>query len=128
MIDNGFEPDQYMRNRIVLMHVKCRMMVDACRLFNEMLERDAALWNTIVSRYVDSGNYEEAFGLFIMMWNEYSNCTSEQTSLQIVQSHRVCGDCDSAIKLIAKITKREIVIRDASRFHRFRDGSCTFGD
>ncbi|KAG6578579.1 Pentatricopeptide repeat-containing protein, partial [Cucurbita argyrosperma subsp. sororia] len=105
MIDNGFEPDQYMRKRIVLMHVKCGVMVDACRLFDEMLERDAALWN------------------------EYSNCTSEQTSLQIVQRNRVCGDCDSAIKMIAKITKREMVIRDASRFHRFRDGSCcSFGD
>ncbi|KAG7033172.1 Pentatricopeptide repeat-containing protein, chloroplastic, partial [Cucurbita argyrosperma subsp. argyrosperma] len=48
--------------------------------------------------------------------------TLNHTPLQIVQGHRVCGDCHSVIKLIAMITKREIVVRDASRFHHFRDG------
>ncbi|XP_050245251.1 pentatricopeptide repeat-containing protein At5g50390, chloroplastic-like [Quercus robur] len=50
------------------------------------------------------------------------------TPLQIVQSHRICGDCHSAIKLIAMVTGREIVVRDASRFHHFRDASCSCGD
>lgn len=74
MIDNGFEPDQYMRNRVLLMHVKCGMMIDACRLFDEMPERNAVSWNTIISGYVDSGNYEEAFRLFVMMWEEFCEC------------------------------------------------------
>ncbi|XP_016476446.1 pentatricopeptide repeat-containing protein At5g50390, chloroplastic-like [Nicotiana tabacum] len=54
--------------------------------------------------------------------------TSSSTSLQLVQSHRICNDCHNAIKLIAMITKREIVVRDASRFHRFKDGTCSCGD
>ncbi|XP_058766633.1 pentatricopeptide repeat-containing protein At5g50390, chloroplastic-like [Vicia villosa] len=48
--------------------------------------------------------------------------------LQITQSHRVCGDCHNAIKLITKVTRREIVLRDASRFHHFKNGSCSCGD
>ncbi|WMV38459.1 hypothetical protein MTR67_031844 [Solanum verrucosum] len=54
--------------------------------------------------------------------------TSSSTSLQLVQSHRICNNCHNAIKLIAMITKREIVIRDASRFHRFKNGTCSCGD
>ncbi|KAK3040650.1 hypothetical protein RJ639_026971 [Escallonia herrerae] len=54
--------------------------------------------------------------------------TSHSTALHLVQSHRVCNDCHDVIKLIAMVTEREIVIRDASRFHRFKDGKCTCGD
>ncbi|KAL2459599.1 Pentatricopeptide repeat-containing protein [Forsythia ovata] len=54
--------------------------------------------------------------------------TSDSTPLQLVQSHRICNDCHNAIKLIAMVTKREVVVRDASRFHRFRDGNCSCGD
>ncbi|KQJ97609.1 hypothetical protein BRADI_3g32220v3 [Brachypodium distachyon] len=41
---------------------------------------------------------------------------------------RVCGDCHDAIKLISEIADREIVVRDAKRFHHFKDGACSCGD
>ncbi|CAN0877694.1 Pentatricopeptide repeat-containing protein At1g56690, mitochondrial [Linum grandiflorum] len=50
------------------------------------------------------------------------------TVIRIMKNLRVCGDCHTAIKLIAKVTGREIVLRDANRFHHFRDGSCSCGD
>ncbi|KAL5978769.1 hypothetical protein ACLOJK_029886 [Asimina triloba] len=54
--------------------------------------------------------------------------TSRSTPLQIVQGHRICSDCHNLIKLIALVSKRDIVVRDASRFHHFRDGSCSCRD
>ncbi|CAI0382064.1 unnamed protein product [Linum tenue] len=48
--------------------------------------------------------------------------------IRIMKNLRVCGDCHAAIKLIAKVTEREIVLRDANRFHHFKDGSCSCGD
>ncbi|XP_020581396.1 pentatricopeptide repeat-containing protein At4g13650-like [Phalaenopsis equestris] len=41
---------------------------------------------------------------------------------------RVCVDCHSAIKLIAKVEERVIIVRDSARFHHFRDGSCSCRD
>lgn len=41
---------------------------------------------------------------------------------------RVCLDCHSAIKYISKVVEREIIVRDNSRFHHFRDGFCSCGD
>ncbi|CAN6576962.1 unnamed protein product [Malus baccata var. baccata] len=46
----------------------------------------------------------------------------------VIKNLQVCGDCHSAIKLIAKVTQREIVLRDANRFHHFKDGVCSCGD
>ncbi|CAM6124798.1 unnamed protein product [Calypogeia fissa] len=41
---------------------------------------------------------------------------------------RVCSDCHTATKLISKVTGREIIARDANRFHHFKDGVCSCGD
>ncbi|XP_047317209.1 pentatricopeptide repeat-containing protein At5g46460, mitochondrial [Impatiens glandulifera] len=52
----------------------------------------------------------------------------EGCTITVMKNLRVCGDCHSAIKIIAKIVGREIVLRDSSRFHHFRDGFCSCGD
>eukprot|EP01018_Ginkgo_biloba_P019470 Gb_05264 [translate_table: standard] len=54
--------------------------------------------------------------------------TSAGTPIRIVKNLRVCGDCHSATKFISKIVAREIVVRDANRFHHFKDGLCSCGD
>ncbi|XP_052202448.1 pentatricopeptide repeat-containing protein At5g46460, mitochondrial [Diospyros lotus] len=54
--------------------------------------------------------------------------TVEGSTITVMKNLRVCGNCHSAIKLIAKIVDREIVVRDSSRFHHFRDGFCSCGD
>ncbi|KAF7846738.1 hypothetical protein BT93_L3839 [Corymbia citriodora subsp. variegata] len=44
--------------------------------------------------------------------------------IRITKNLRMCGDCHSAFKFISRITKREIIVRDNARFHRFQDGHC----
>ncbi|KAF4357419.1 hypothetical protein G4B88_009738 [Cannabis sativa] len=48
--------------------------------------------------------------------------TAEGDTITVMKNLRVCGDCHSAIKLIAKIVGRKIVLRDSSRFHHFSNG------
>ncbi|BAT78042.1 hypothetical protein LR48_Vigan04g230000 [Vigna angularis] len=54
--------------------------------------------------------------------------TPPSTTLRVIKNLRVCGDCHSAIKYISKVFKREIVLRDANRFHHFGSGICSCGD
>uniref|UniRef100_A0A6V7QVX3 DYW domain-containing protein n=1 Tax=Ananas comosus var. bracteatus TaxID=296719 RepID=A0A6V7QVX3_ANACO len=54
--------------------------------------------------------------------------TSPGTTIRIVKNLRVCGDCHAAIKLISMIYDRDIIVRDANRFHIFREGSCSCMD
>ncbi|XVF68343.1 hypothetical protein PTKIN_Ptkin10aG0197500 [Pterospermum kingtungense] len=54
--------------------------------------------------------------------------TAPGTPIRIVKNLRVCADCHLAIKLTSKVFEREIIVRDRSRFHHFRDGSCSCRD
>ncbi|CAA0808611.1 Pentatricopeptide repeat-containing protein [Striga hermonthica] len=55
-------------------------------------------------------------------------CTSPGTTLRINKNLRACVNCHLATKLITKLVGREIVVRDANRFHHFKEGSCSCGD
>lgn len=48
--------------------------------------------------------------------------------VRIMKNLRVCVDCHNAIKFMSKVIYREIVVRDVSRFHHFKDGNCSCGD
>ncbi|WOH02819.1 hypothetical protein DCAR_0522209 [Daucus carota subsp. sativus] len=50
------------------------------------------------------------------------------TEIRIFKNLRVCLDCHNFTKFASKITNRVIVVRDANRFHHFRDGVCSCGD
>ncbi|EPS57626.1 hypothetical protein M569_17191, partial [Genlisea aurea] len=50
------------------------------------------------------------------------------TTVQVLKNLRTCEDCHVTMKLISKVTQREIVVRDPKRFHHFRQGDCSCGD
>eukprot|EP01018_Ginkgo_biloba_P011979 Gb_15588 [translate_table: standard] len=54
--------------------------------------------------------------------------TPPGSSILIFKNLRVCGDCHTATKFISKIVGREIVVRDANRFHHFKGGLCSCQD
>ncbi|KAL5552568.1 hypothetical protein UlMin_039969 [Ulmus minor] len=54
--------------------------------------------------------------------------TPSGSPIRIIKNLRICIDCHAVMKLISKITSREIVVRDSNRFHNFQDGICSCGD
>ncbi|XP_052489606.1 putative pentatricopeptide repeat-containing protein At2g01510 isoform X1 [Gossypium raimondii] len=54
--------------------------------------------------------------------------TPEGSPILVIKNLRACTDCHAAIKVISKIIRREITVRDSSRFHHFKDGICSCGD
>ncbi|KAK1432662.1 hypothetical protein QVD17_09560 [Tagetes erecta] len=54
--------------------------------------------------------------------------TPERSPIVVMKNLRACVDCHAAIKIISKIVGRDIIVRDSSRFHHFRDGCCSCGD
>ncbi|XP_043720333.1 pentatricopeptide repeat-containing protein At1g08070, chloroplastic-like [Telopea speciosissima] len=54
--------------------------------------------------------------------------TAPGSTLRIVKNLRFCTDCHNATKLISKICNREIVVRDRTRFHHFKNGICSCKD
>lgn len=54
--------------------------------------------------------------------------TPSGAPIRVMKNLRVCNDCHAAIKFISKIAVREIIVRDASRFHHFKEGVCSCKD
>ncbi|KAM0848914.1 hypothetical protein ACQ4PT_054072 [Festuca glaucescens] len=48
--------------------------------------------------------------------------------IRIIKNLRVCSDCHESTKLVSRLYGREIIMRDRTRFHHFRDGRCSCGD
>jgi len=63
-----------------------------------------------------SGKLAIAFGLIN---------TASSNPLRIVKNLRVCGNCHTSTKLISKIVRRAILVRDANCFHHIEDGVCS---
>ncbi|KAK4794227.1 hypothetical protein SAY86_012221 [Trapa natans] len=48
--------------------------------------------------------------------------------IRVFKNLRVCRDCHEATKYISAVEGREIIVRDTTRFHHFKDGVCSCGD
>ncbi|GAV78346.1 LOW QUALITY PROTEIN: PPR domain-containing protein/PPR_2 domain-containing protein/DYW_deaminase domain-containing protein, partial [Cephalotus follicularis] len=58
----------------------------------------------------------------------HGGLNEEGRVIRIFKNLRVCGDCHEFIKGLSKILKMVFLVRDANRFHRFKDGLCSCGD
>ncbi|GER42230.1 pentatricopeptide repeat (PPR) superfamily protein [Striga asiatica] len=54
--------------------------------------------------------------------------TKPEFVIRITKNLRVCNDCHAASKFVSKVYGRVLVIKDANRFHIFKDGQCSCGD
>ncbi|KAJ7951915.1 Pentatricopeptide repeat-containing protein [Quillaja saponaria] len=48
--------------------------------------------------------------------------------IRIVKNLRMCVDCHHMAKLVSELYTREVIVRDRTRFHHFRNGSCSCND
>ncbi|KAJ8765038.1 hypothetical protein K2173_010514 [Erythroxylum novogranatense] len=53
---------------------------------------------------------------------------SREQTIRIRKNLRICGDCHLFAKLVTKVERRIVVIRDPIRYHHFSDGVCSCGD
>ncbi|XP_066386561.1 pentatricopeptide repeat-containing protein At3g16610-like [Miscanthus floridulus] len=53
---------------------------------------------------------------------------NEDKTIFVTKNIRVCGDCHTAIKYMTLVRNRTIIVRDANRFHHFKNGQCSCGD
>ncbi|XP_027085301.1 pentatricopeptide repeat-containing protein At4g32450, mitochondrial [Coffea arabica] len=54
--------------------------------------------------------------------------TPARSAMRIIKNLRICLDCHNAMKIISKLVGRELIMRDAKRFHHFKDGVCSCRD
>ncbi|CAI8595509.1 unnamed protein product [Vicia faba] len=68
--------------------------------------------------------HSEKLAIAFALWK---TC-SRSTTIRIFKNLRVCGDCHNWIKFVSLLTGRDIIARDAKRFHHFKGGICSCKD
>lgn len=97
---------------------------DVHRMLDEVLKKIEEMGYVIdTSSYRSRSHHSErlaaAFGLLSLpIW----------MPIHIMKNLRICGDCHTVIKLMSLVTARELIVRDATRFHHFKNGACSCGD
>ncbi|KAK9066548.1 hypothetical protein SSX86_013871 [Deinandra increscens subsp. villosa] len=54
--------------------------------------------------------------------------TPPGTKLRVAKDLRICTDCHNFAKMLSGVYNREVIIRDRTRFHHFREGQCSCND
>ncbi|KAK6139948.1 hypothetical protein DH2020_026324 [Rehmannia glutinosa] len=83
---------------------------------NEKQQRDQITGNMAVH----SERLAIAFALLNSDW--------EKGEILVIKNLRICGDCHVFVKSVSRFVNCQFVVRDATRFHHFRGGSCSCND
>ncbi|XP_068660393.1 pentatricopeptide repeat-containing protein At1g71420 [Aristolochia californica] len=104
------------------------------RLVNRLKERGYVPETSLVLHEIEEEHKEKqlyyhseklALGFGLMMSD---SATTNGAPIRIMKNIRICLDCHNFMKLASDCVGREIVIRDANRFHHFKGGSCSCKD
>ncbi|KAH6812423.1 Tetratricopeptide repeat superfamily protein [Perilla frutescens var. frutescens] len=113
-------------------HPQCDEIYDKLSQMTEKLERDAgykAQTSLVLHNVEEEEKVKMLHGHSERLAIAYGLLTTPHGApLRITKNLRVCGDCHTFTKLVSKCFDRELVVRDANRFHHFKDGSCSCGD
>ncbi|CAD6271027.1 unnamed protein product [Miscanthus lutarioriparius] len=53
---------------------------------------------------------------------------ASRVPIRVIKNTRMCNDCHEVAKHISALCDRQIILRDADRFHHFTDGKCSCND
>ncbi|KAJ0447742.1 putative tetratricopeptide-like helical domain superfamily [Helianthus annuus] len=54
MVKVGYDWDVFVKTGLVCLYAKCGRLDDACKVFYEMPEKNAASWTAVISGYIES--------------------------------------------------------------------------
>jgi pentatricopeptide repeat protein len=108
-----------------------REIISEMKVVYDQITRDGFVANTsVVTEDVDDSTKQ-------LMLSEHSEKISlvlgllkvpQDKEIRLSKNLKVCSDCHSFMKAVSKVRDREIVMRDAKRFHHFKNGKCTCND
>ncbi|KAM0934697.1 putative tetratricopeptide-like helical domain superfamily, DYW domain-containing protein [Dioscorea sansibarensis] len=119
-----FRSGDRLHSQLRLIHAKLDELEEAAKIIGYEHDLDSALHDVgEEQRRMLLWRHSEKLAIAFGLIN-----TPPRKTLRVFKNLRVCGDCHRAMKFIAEIEGRSIVLRDATRFHHFSNGTCSCGD
>ncbi|RDY11138.1 Pentatricopeptide repeat-containing protein, partial [Mucuna pruriens] len=97
LIRSGLERDKFAGSSIVYVYfISGSDLVDACRAFHDLLERDIVAWNVMISGFAHVGDFSMVQKLFSEMWGVQGLRPDDSTFVSLLK-------CCSSLKELKQI-------------------------
>ncbi|XP_070010620.1 pentatricopeptide repeat-containing protein At4g39530-like [Nicotiana sylvestris] len=104
----GFSAGMFVCSILIDVYSKCSSVKDARQVFNEMNEKDIAVWSSMLFGYIQQCENEKALKLFLKL----QHCLQKPNTLTfvalIVSSSNLCGSLEEAQRMFDSALQRDI--------------------
>lgn len=107
MVKVGYDCDIFVKTGLVCFYTKCGRLDDACKMFDEMPEKNSVSWTAIITGYIESDRFMEAIDVFKRLL-EINLRPDSFTLVRILSACSRLGDVRIAEWLDRCITSLEI--------------------
>lgn len=104
VVKNGLNTNVYVSNALMDVYAKCEEMEASMNLFSEFSDKNEVSWNTMIVGYVQLGDGEAAFQMFLNMCEEHVVAT-EVTYSSLLRA------CSSLAALVAGCQIHSVAIK-----------------
>ncbi|XP_031473859.1 pentatricopeptide repeat-containing protein At3g21470-like [Nymphaea colorata] len=105
LLKSGTGCNLYIQTALVDMYSKCKFLVDARRIFDEMSQRSVVSWNAMIGGYAKNGDMGSALELFELMPERSSVSWTE-----MIDGYARIGETAMARKLFDQMPEKKSVI------------------
>jgi len=70
IMNSGFKQHVFLWSKLLTMYIKCRSIVNAQQVFDNIFTQDVVSWTNMIFRYAQKGYGEQATYLFGLMQQE----------------------------------------------------------
>ncbi|KAK2997931.1 hypothetical protein RJ639_026563 [Escallonia herrerae] len=92
VVQNGYIAHVTIANALISMYVKMGRLDLGHEVFSDLVARDVVSWNTLITGYAQSGNWVEAFDLFLCMREGTNEVPNKVTLLGLLSA---CGQAEN---------------------------------
>ncbi|MCO5577782.1 hypothetical protein L7F22_031615 [Adiantum nelumboides] len=92
ILEKGLDSVLYVGNALIHMYCKCGNLQEACKVFNNQMERDIVTWNAMLAGYALNLKAHEAFEPFICMYQ-----AGNVDTITFVNLLKLCSDTESIV-------------------------------
>ncbi|XP_050226179.1 pentatricopeptide repeat-containing protein At4g08210 [Mercurialis annua] len=108
LIKTGHSHNMYIAGNLISMYVNCSLLVDACKQFDEMPEKNIFTWTTMISAYTNFGKPYESIKLYIHMLDSKAEVPNGFTYSAVLKACGLVGDIELGKRIHEKISREDL--------------------
>jgi pentatricopeptide repeat protein len=106
---SGFDADIGVRNAILDLYGKCKALVEACLIFQDMEQRDSVSWNVIIAAIEQNGRHNDAVAHFNEMLR-FGMEPDDFTYGSVLKAYSALQSLEFGLIVMTRLSSQDLVL------------------